>query len=194
MGLDAVGPITQLLLRWNSGEEACREELMPLLERELRRIAQRQMRNERDGHTLQATALVNEAYLKLVDQSRITWQNKAHFLGVAASLMRRILMDHARGHGRAKRGGAAGRIPLEEDLVYSPAKSAALIALDDALNDLAKLDPRKAQVVELRYFGGLSVEEAAEALHVHPNTIVRDWSLARAWLKCELTRGAGHAG
>jgi RNA polymerase sigma-70 factor (ECF subfamily) len=186
MGMTA--PITQLLLRWNSGEEACRDELIPLLENELRLIAHRQMRREREGHTLQTTALVNEAYLKLVDQSRANWQNRAHFLGVASGLMRRILVDHARGLRRTKRGGAAGHMPLEEDLVFSPAKSASLVALDDALEELAKVDPRKAQVVELRYFGGLSVEEAAEALHVHPNTIIRDWSLARAWLKRELAR------
>jgi RNA polymerase sigma-70 factor (ECF subfamily) len=186
MGMTA--PITQLLLRWTSGEEACRDELIPLLENELRLIAHRQMRREREGHTLQTTALVNEAYLKLVDQSRASWQNRAHFLGVASGLMRRILVDHARGLRRAKRGGSAGHMPLEEDLVFSPAKSASLVALDDALEELAKVDPRKAQVVELRYFGGLSVEEAAEALHVHPNTIIRDWGLARAWLKRELAR------
>ena len=186
-------PITQLLLRWNSGEEACRDELIPLLEQELRLIAHRQMRREREGHTLQTTALVNEAYLKLVDQSRANWQNRAHFLGVASGLMRRILVDHARGLRRAKRGGAAGHMPLEEELVFSPAKSASLVALDDALEELAKVDPRKAQVVELRYFGGLSVEEAAEALHVHPNTIIREWSLARAWLKRELGREAPNA-
>ncbi len=150
-------------------------------------MAHRQMRRERVGHTLQTTALVDEAYLKLVDQSRATWLNRVQFLGVAAGLMRRILVDHARGLCREKRGGAAGRLPFEEGLVFSPRKSAALVALDDALKELANLDARKAQVVELRYFGGLSVEEAAEALHVHPNTIIRDWSLARAWLKRELS-------
>jgi len=146
------------------------------------------MRKEREGHTLQTTALVNEAYLKLVDQSRASWKNRAQFLGVASGLMRRILVDHARGLCRAKRGGAAGHLPLDEDLVFSPAKSAALVALDDALEELARLDPRKAKVVELRYFGGLSVEEAAEALGVHANTIIRDWGLARAWLRHELKR------
>jgi RNA polymerase sigma-70 factor (ECF subfamily) len=144
MASDAAAPITQLLFRWSSGEEACRDELIPLLENELRLIAHRQMRKEREGHTLQTTALVNEAYLKLVDQSRANWQNRAHFLGVASGLMRRILVDHARGLCRAKRVGAAGHLPLEEDLVFSPAKSASLVALDDALEDLAKLDPRKA--------------------------------------------------
>jgi RNA polymerase sigma-70 factor, ECF subfamily len=193
MGPDGVGPITQLLLRWNAGEESCLDELIPLLEVELRRIAHRQMRREREGHTLQTTALVNEAYLKLVDQSRANWRNRAQFLGVASELMRRILVDHARGLCRTKRGGPAGYLPMDEDFIFSPAKSAALVALDDALQDLAKLDPRKARVVELRYFGGLSVEEAAEALQVHPNTIIRDWSLARAWLKRELARGARDA-
>ena len=190
MGSDTAGPITQLLLRWNSGEESCLDTLIPLLEHELRLIAHRQMRKEREGHTLQTTALVNEAYLKLVDQSRANWQNRAQFLGIASGLMRRILVDHARSLCRAKRGGAAGHLPLDEDLVFSPAKSAALVALDDALDELAQLDPRKAKVVEMRYFGGLSVEEAAEALGVHENTIIRDWGLARAWLKRELAREA----
>ncbi len=194
MGSDTAGPITQLLLRWNSGEESCLDELIPLLEHELRLIAHRQMRKEREGHTLQTTALVNEAYMKLVDQSHANWQNRAHFLGVASRLMRRILVDYARGLCRAKRGGVAGHLPLDEDLVFSPAKSAALVALDDALEELARLDPRKAKVVEMRYFGGLSVEEAGEALGVHPNTIIRDWSLARAWLKRELAHEAANAG
>jgi RNA polymerase sigma-70 factor, ECF subfamily len=186
MGLDTAGPITELLLRWNAGEMSCLNELIPLLERELHRIAHRQMRREREGHTLQTTALVNEAYLKLVDQSRANWQNRAHFLGVASGLMRDILVDHARRFHRAKRGGGACCLPLDEGLVFSPAKSAALVALDDALDTLEQLNPRKAKVVEMRYFGGLSVEECAEALGVHPNTVIRDWSLARAWLKHEL--------
>ena len=153
------------------------------------------MRKEREGHTLQTSALVNEAYLKLVDQSRAKWENRAQFLGVAASLIRHILVDHARGLCRNKRGGAAGHLPIDEGLVFSPAKSAALVALDDALEDLTRVDPRRARVVELRYFGGLSVEEAAEALHVHPNTVIRDWNMARVWLKHELARGKpAHAG
>lgn len=182
-------PVTGLLLRWGAGEVECLDELVGLVEPELRRIAHRLMRGERQGHTLQTTALVNEAYLKLVDQSRAICQSRAHFVGVAATLMRRILVDHSRGLQRNKRGGAAEHLLLDEGLVFSPAKSAALIALDDALEDLAKMDPRKAQVVDLRYFGGLSVEEAAEVLHVHPNTVIRDWDLARKWLKRELTRG-----
>jgi RNA polymerase sigma factor (TIGR02999 family) len=182
-------PVTGLLLRWGAGEAECLDELVGLVEPELRRIAHHLMRGERRDHTLQTTALVNEAYLKLVDQSRATWQGRAHFVGVAATLMRRILVDHARGLQRNKRGGSAEHLLLDEGLVFSPAKSAALIALDDALEDLAKMDPRKAQVVDMRYFGGLSVEEAAEVLHVHPNTVIRDWDLARKWLKRELTRG-----
>ena len=188
-------PVTGLLLRWGAGEAGCLYELVPLVERELRRAAHRLMRTERRGHTLQTTALVNEAYLKLVDQSRATWQNRAQFVSVAAGLMRRILVDHARGLQRSKRGGAAQHLLLDEDLVFSPVKSAALIALDDALEDLARMDPRKARVVELRYFGGLNVEETAEVLHVHANTVIRDWSLARVWLKRELAREkSAHAG
>jgi len=189
-------PITGLLLRWGAGESESLDELVGLVEPQLRRIAHHLMRGERQGHTLQTTALVNEDYLKLVDQSRASWKNRAHFVGVAATLMRRILVDHARGLQRNKRGGgAAEHLPLDEGMVFSPANSAALIALDDALEALAKMDARKAQVVDLRYFGGLSVEEAAEVLHVHPNTVVRDWDLARKWLKRELTRGhSAHAG
>jgi RNA polymerase sigma factor (TIGR02999 family) len=182
-------PVTGLLLRWGAGDAECLDELVRLVEPELRRIAHHLMRGERQGHTLQTTALVNEAYLKLVDQSRATWQSRAHFVGVAATLMRRILVDHARGLQRNKRSGSAEHLLLDEGLVFSRAKSAGLIALDDALEDLAKMDPRKAQVVDLRYFGGLSVEEAAEALQVRPNTVIRDWELARKWLKRELTGG-----
>lgn len=185
-------PITGLLLRWGAGEEECLNELVPLVERELRRIAHRLMRQERRGHTLQTTALVNEAYLKLVDQSRAGWRNRVQFVGVASSLMRRILVDHARGLQRNKRGGAAQHLLIDENLVFSPAKSAALIALDDALEDLARVDPRKAQVVELRYFGGLNVEETAHALGVHPNTVIRDWGLAKVWLKRELSPKSAH--
>jgi len=168
--------------------------LLPLVEGELRRIARHYMRMERQGHTLQTTALVNEAYLKLVDQGQADWQNRAQFLGVAAQLMRHILVDHARGLCRGKRGGGAQVLPLDEGLVFSPAKSAALVALDDALTELAGFDPRKAQVVELRYFGGLSVEETAEALGVHENTVKRDWRLAKMWLKRELSPKGAHAG
>ena len=194
MGSNVCQPVTELLLRWSAGDRACLDALIPLMEPELRRMAHRHMRRERSGHTLQTTALVNEAWLKLVDQSRASWRDRAQFLGVAASLMRRILADHARAVCRGKRGGGAARLPLDEALVFSPAKSAALVALDDALNDFAQMDPRKAQVVELRYFGGLSIEETAEALGVHPNTVIRDWSLAKVWLKRELSHKGADAG
>ena len=181
-------PITTLLRRWTAGDQACAAEVVPLVEEELRRIAHRHLRNERRGHTLQTTALVNEVYLKLVDQSRADWKHRAQFFGIAAALMRRILVDHARSQGRAKRRGDAAHLPLDECLVFSPGKSEAVVALDDALQDFERLYPRQARVVELRYFGGLKVEEAAEVLGVHPNTVVRDWTFARAWLKRELNR------
>jgi RNA polymerase sigma factor (TIGR02999 family) len=187
-------PVTELLLRWRAGDQECLNLLLPQVEGELRRIAHRYMRMERQGHTLQTTALVNEAYLKLVDQAQVDWQNWAHFLGVAARLMRHILVDHARELCRGKRGGGAHVLPLDEGLVFSPRKSAALVALDDALNELAGFDPRKAQTVELRYFGGLSVEEAAESLGVHPNTVICDWGLAKVWLKRELNPKDANAG
>jgi RNA polymerase sigma factor (TIGR02999 family) len=186
--------VTELLLRWRAGEQDCLKELIPLVESELRCIAHRYMRMERQGHTLQTTALVNEAYLKLVDQARVDWQNRAQFLGLAAHVMRHILVDRARELSRGKRGGGVHLLPLDEGLVFSPSKSAALLALDDALHELARFDSRKAQVVELRYFGGMSVEETAEALGVHPDTVIRDWGLARAWLKRELSPKERHAG
>lgn len=181
-------PVTELLQRWKAGDREGLDQAVPLVDRELRRIAHRAMRNERPGHTLQTTALVNEAYLRLVDQSRVNWQNRAHFLGVAAGLMRQILVDDARRVCRAKRGGGVHHLPLDEELVYTPAMSESLLALDEALARLAEFDARKARVVELRYFAGMSVEEAAEALGVHPNTVIHDWSLAKAWLKRELER------
>ncbi|HUO29510.1 MAG TPA: sigma-70 family RNA polymerase sigma factor [Bryobacteraceae bacterium] len=185
--------VTELLLRWRAGDQESLNRLLPRMEGELRRIAHRYMSMERQDHTLQTTALVNEAYLKLVDQAQVDWQSRAQFLGVAARMMRHILVDHARELCRGKRGGGAQMLPLEEGLAFSPQRPAALVALDDALDELAGFDPRKAQIVELRYFGGLSVEEAAEALGVHPNTVVRDWGLAKAWLKRELSPKDGHA-
>jgi RNA polymerase sigma factor (TIGR02999 family) len=153
------------------------------------------MRGERPGHTLQTTALVNEACLKFMKDGQADWQNRAHFFGLAAQVMRHILVDHARGLCREKRGGGVQRLPLDEGLIFSPGKSAALVALDEVLTELAKFDVRKAKVVELRYFGGMTVEEAAEVLGVHPNTVIHDWRLAKIWLKRELTRGAAsHAG
>ena len=183
-------PVTELLLRWKAGDREGLDQAVPLVDHELRRIAHRAMRSERPGHTLQPTALVNEAYLRLVDQSRVNWQNRAHFLGIAAGLMRQILVDHARRVCRAKRGGGVRHLPLDEGLAYSPAISESLLVLDEALERLAAFDARKARGVELRYFAGMSVEEAAEALGVHPNTVIRDWSLAKAWLKRELERSA----
>jgi len=194
MASNASAPVTELLLRWSAGDRDCLDKLIPMVEQELRRIAHRHMRWERPVHTLQTTALVNEAWLKLVDQTRTNWRDRAQFLGVAAALMRHILVDRARASCRGKRGGGAARLPLDEALVLSPTKSASLVALDDALKDLAKFDPRRAQVVELRYFGGLSVEEAAEVLGVHPNTVIHDWSLAKAWLKRELIPKSADAG
>jgi RNA polymerase sigma factor (TIGR02999 family) len=190
LGTSETEPVTELLLRWRAGDQESLNRLVPLVEDELRRIARHYMRNERRGHTLQTTALVNEAYLRLVDQTQVDWQNRAQFLGVAARLMRHILVDHARAHGREKRGGGTVVLPLDEALpLFSnmfSAKSAALVALDDALDELAKFDPRKAQVVELRYFGGLTVEESAAVLEVHPKTVIRDWGLAKAWLSREI--------
>jgi RNA polymerase sigma factor (TIGR02999 family) len=182
--------VTRLLVRWQRGERECLNQLLPFVHNELRRIARRYMRRESPGHTLQTTALVNEAYIRLVDQTHVTWQNRSHFFGIAAHLMRRILVDHARGSHRQKRGGDFCHLPLNEELAFSPAKSATLIALDEALDELAKFDPRKAQVVELRYFGGMSVDEVAEVLGVHANTVIRDWDVAKRWLKNEMSQKA----
>ncbi len=177
--------VTDLLLRWRAGDRQCLDQLVPLLEDELRRIARVCMRKERSGHTLQTTALVNEAYMRLVQQRQVDCQSRAQFLGIAARLMRQILVDRARKFRSKKRGGGE-LLPLDEGLVFSPAKSASLVALDDALHLLASFDARKAQIVELRYFGGLTVEETAEALAVRPKTVLREWGLAKAWLKREL--------
>jgi RNA polymerase sigma factor (TIGR02999 family) len=186
-------PVTQLLLRWRAGERECLDQLVPLVDGELRRIARHYLLMERSGHTLQTTALVNEGYLGLVDQAQVDWQNRAQFLAVAARLMRQILVDSARQQRRGKRGAGAQFLPLDEGLVFSSAKSAALVALDDALQALAGFDSRKAQIVELRYFGGLTVEETAAALAVHPNTVLRDRGVAKLWLKRELSPKGAHA-
>jgi RNA polymerase sigma factor (TIGR02999 family) len=178
--------VTQLLLAWSEGDPVALEQLTPLVHRELRRIANNHFRRERPGHTLQATALVNEVYLRLVDQRQVDWQNRAHFFAIAARLMRRILVDHARSRLVAKRGGGAMQISFDEAAILSPERSAEIVALDDALANLAAMDRRKSQVVELRFFGGLSVEETARALNISPNTVLRDWSTAKAWLYREL--------
>jgi RNA polymerase sigma factor (TIGR02999 family) len=174
--------ITQLLEAWSDGDKSAYDKLIPLVYDELHRLAHRYMSGERAGHTLQTTALVGEAYLRLVGQRGVRWQNRRHFLAIAAQLMRRILVDHARTNARAKRGGGAQMFELDETAITSPARSADLVALDEALTKLAEIDSRKAQVIELRFFGGLNVEETAQTLGVSPNTVIRDWSMARAWL------------
>ena len=179
--------VTQLLIDWSRGDQAALDSLMPLVYQELRRLAHCYMRRERVGHTLQTTALINEAYLRLVEQQHVQWHNRAHFFAISAQLMRRILVDHARSHTRVKRGGGVLKMPLDEALVPSQKRAAELVALDDALQSLATLDPRKSQVVELRFFGGLSVEETAEVLKVTPMTVTRDWKTAKAWLHREIS-------
>lgn len=181
--------ITRLLVEWRQGDARSGDALFMAVRKELRRIASRNMRGERAGHVLQASALVNEAYIRLVDQKEDGWQNRAHFFAVSAQLMRQILVDYARRDGAAKRGGDVRHIPLDEAITLTPAKAAELLALDQALERLAAVDGRKAKVVELRYFGGLEVEEVAEVLQVHPNTVIRDWQLAKAWLKRALSEG-----
>jgi RNA polymerase sigma-70 factor (ECF subfamily) len=177
---------TKLLLAWGQGDQGALDRLVPLVEDELHRIARRCMAGERVGHSLQATALVNEAYLRLIDINHVNWQNRAHFLAVSARLMRRILVDFARARHSQKRGGGVQRVSFDEGLVVSNEPGQDLVALHDALTALAQVDTRKSQVVELRFFGGLSVEETAEALHVSTDTVMRDWKLAKVWLLREL--------
>jgi RNA polymerase sigma-70 factor, ECF subfamily len=178
---------TELLLAWNGGEDEALDRLMPLVHEELRRLAVRHMSRERPDHTLQATALVNETYLRLIDVKRIKWQNRAHFFAMSARVMRRILVDLARARGNQKRGGGARRVSLDEALIVSNDQTPGLVALDDALKALAAIYPRKSEVVELRFFGGLDIEETAEALHVSPDTVKRDWRFAKLWLLRELS-------
>src|SRR6266516_380685 len=178
--------VAELVVDWGNGNQAALEKLMPLVYEELHRLARRYMGRERPGHTLQTSGLVNEAYLRLIDQSQVHWQNRAHFYGIAAQTMRRILVDHARSHHYAKRGGDALRVPLDEVVVVSPERASDVVALDEALNQLAAFDPRKSQIVELRFFCGLSIEETAEVLAVSPGTVMRDWTLAKAWLRKEM--------
>ena len=174
--------VTQLLEAWRGGDEAARDELMPLVNGELRRLARQCLRRERPGHTLQTSALVNEAYIRLVNQGDIPWQGRGHFFGIAARIMRQILVDYARRRGYAKRGGDAQRVSLDEAMVVTEERAADVVALDEALESLAKFDPRKGQIVELRFFVGLSLEETAEVLGVSEGTVRRDWALAKAWL------------
>jgi RNA polymerase sigma factor (TIGR02999 family) len=177
-----------MLVDWGNGDEAALEKLTPLVYDQLHRLARRYMVRERPGHTLQASALVNEAFIRLIDWKNIQWQNRAHFFGVSAQIMRRILVDFARSRDYAKRGGGARNVSLDEAAVIPTERSTDLVALDEALNALAELDERQSRVVELRFFGGLSLEEIAEVLRVSVGTVRRDWSLARAWLHRELSR------
>jgi RNA polymerase sigma-70 factor, ECF subfamily len=181
--------VTQLLVAWSDGDQAALEQLTPLVYRELNRLAEGYMRRERPGHLLQTTALVNEAYLRLIDWKNVCWQNRAHFFGVAAQLMRRILVDFARARHQDKRGGALRQVSFDEAEAAPVEQSAEFIALDEALERLAAIDPRRSRIVELRFFGGLSEEETAEVLKVSPRTVRREWSLARAWLRRELRQG-----
>jgi len=179
--------VTQLLVAWGNGDQTARDQLMPLVYAELHRLAHHYMSLEKPGHTLQTSALVNEAFVKLVDQRDVQWQNRAHFFGIAAQMMRRILVDYARNRGFAKRGGKAQQVTLNEELIVSEERNAEVVALDEALNGLAALDPRKGQIVELRFFCGMSIDETAEVLGVSSGTVMRDWTLAKAWLRKEMT-------
>lgn len=182
--------VTELLQQWSNGQEQALERLLPQIHGELRKLAASYLRKERPDHTLQPTALVNEAFLKLVDQRSAKWQNRAHFFGIAAQAMRRILVDHARAHAAGKRGGAMRRVPLDGADLAGPATDVDLLALDEALTRLARLDPQQSRVVELRFFGGLTLEETAEVMHSSPATVGREWRMAKAWLAAELGRTA----
>ena len=187
--LDEASPneITQQLIAWSNGDEAALEKLIPAVYQELRRMADYYLRGESAGHSLQPTALVHEAYLRLIDQTKVEWHNRAHFFGVAAQMMRRILIDHAKTKHRVKRGGNAVKVLLDENANFTHGRASELLALDEALQELAKLDQRKSQIVELRYFGGLTVEETAQVLGISDKTVMRHWSLAKAWLYQELS-------
>lgn len=192
MELASSQEVTRLLKAWGAGDDEALEKLTPLVYRQLHEIARRYMAGERVGHMLQTTALVNEAYLRLVDCGKVNWQDRAHFFAVSAQLMRRILIDFARSRGYLKRGGAVPHIPLDEAPSVCNEPDVNLVALDDALNALAAVDERKSKVVELKFFGGLSVEETAEVLRVSSDTVIRDWKLAKIWLLRELSRETPH--
>jgi RNA polymerase sigma-70 factor (ECF subfamily) len=179
--------ITQLLAEWSNGNQNALDKLYPLVYDELHRMARRYMNRERKGHTLQTTALINEAYVRLVDQKHVHWANRAHFFAISAQIMRRILIDHARRHAYAKRGGGTQRVSLDETAIIGDDPASALLLLDEALNRLAEMDPRRSKVVELRYFGGLNNEEISGVLKISENTVTRDWNMARAWLYQELS-------
>ena len=182
--------ITQLLAEWREGNQAALDELYPLVYDELHRLARRYMSRERKGHTLQTTALINEAYVRLVDQRNVHWANRSHFFAISAQIMRRILIDHARRHAYAKRGGGAQQVSLDETATVALGDLSEFLRLDEALKSLAELDPRRSQVVELKYFGGLNNDEIAGVLKISKNTVIRDWNMARAWLYRQLTGSA----
>jgi RNA polymerase sigma-70 factor (ECF subfamily) len=184
----SAGEVTQLLANWGDGDESALNKLIPLVYEELRRIAHRQMAKERAGHTLQTTALVNEAYLRLVGAAEVPWRDRAHFFALSAQLMRRVLVDHARGHGRAKRGGAIKKLSLDESIAIPVGPDSTILELDEALKALAVVDVRKAKTVELRFFGGFSVEETAKTLKVSVSTAMNDWKFAKVWLLREMQR------
>jgi RNA polymerase sigma factor (TIGR02999 family) len=178
--------ITRLLVAWGNGNQHARDELLDAVYGELRRLAHHHLRRERPGHTLQTTALVHDAYLQLVDQRHVRWQNRTHFFGIAAHLIRRILVEHARRRSAAKRGGGAIRVPLSPDMAASHPRDVAVVAMDQALDALEKVDPQQSRIVELRFFGGLTVEETADVLGISPRTVKREWRMAKAWLQREL--------
>ena len=179
--------VTPLLAAWSKGDQAARDQLMSVVYDELHRLARRHMRRESAGHTLQTSALLNEAFLRLVDQKNVQWRNRAHFYGIAAQMMRRVLVDYARSRRCAKRGAGAPAITLDEGLIVSAERSAEVVALHEALVELAKFDPRQGKVVELRFFGGLGIQETAKVLDVSEGTVMRDWTLAKAWLRRKLS-------
>ena len=181
--------LTQLLMDWSKGDAQALEKIIPLVYRDLHRLAERYLRFESPSHTLQSTALVHEAYLRLIDQRNTRWQNRAHFFGISAQLIRRILVDHARARKAGKRGGDAAKIQIDESVAAPEQQNLDLVVLDDCLKALAAIDPQQARVVELRYFAGLTVEETAEVMHVSPTTVKREWRLARAWLHREISKG-----
>jgi RNA polymerase sigma factor (TIGR02999 family) len=181
--------VTQMLQDWSNGDQEVLDKLVPVVYEELRHQAARYLRRERPGHTLQTTALIHEAYIRLIDQKSVRWQNRAHFFAIAAQLMRRILVDHARSHHAAKRGGSDIKLPLEEAMIVSEGREVDLVALDEALEKLAAIDPQQSRVVELKFFSGLSVEETAQVLGISARTVKRDWNVAKAWLRREISAG-----
>jgi RNA polymerase sigma factor (TIGR02999 family) len=185
--------VTQLLLAWSDGDRAALDQLIPVVYDELRRRAHRYMRRERPDHTLQTTALVNEVYLRLIDQPKVSWQNRAHFFAICAKLMRQILVNYAHRRQYGKREGEARQVSLDEAAVVSSERAAELIAVDEALMSLEAVDPRQSRIVEMRFFGGLTIEETAEVMHVSHATVEREWNAARAWLYCEIAQGGMRA-